>query len=133
MSFFDSVLFLEAAVKSFPKDNKFVMSFTGSSVTAGHDSPFNVSFPILTGKLIAPAFEALGITIESRNAAMGNNPCMPYDVCVRTFAGSDADIVHWEQSYFCEGRDIMEQFIRQAITIPSKPIVVFSESNTGHW
>lgn len=28
-------------------DHKFVVSFMGSSVTAGHDSPFNVSFPVL--------------------------------------------------------------------------------------
>jgi hypothetical protein len=27
----------------------------------------------------------------------------------------------------------MEQFIRQAMTIPTKPVVVFSEANTGHW
>lgn len=59
----------------------------GSSVTAGHDSPFNKSFPILVGNSMAPAFEPLGINIITRNAAMGNNPCMPYDICVRTFAG----------------------------------------------
>jgi hypothetical protein len=29
-------------------NGKFVVSFMGSSVTAGHDSPFNVSFPVLT-------------------------------------------------------------------------------------
>lgn len=28
---------------------------------------------------------------------MGNNPCIPYDVCVKAFAGNEADIVHWEQ------------------------------------
>jgi hypothetical protein len=82
---------LQAAKSSF-KGEKFVISFMGSSVTAGHDSPFNVSFPILTGEKIAPAFAPLAIRVISRNAAMGNNPCMPYDVCVRTFAGEDADI-----------------------------------------
>ena len=124
----------------------------GSSVTAGHDSPFNVSFPILTGKNMAPAFEALGIQLESRNAAMGNNPCMPYDVCVRTFAGADADIVHWEQrysspthhptpthhlppSYNCmDGKAfLLEEFIRQSIQLPSRPVVVFSDSATPNW
>ncbi len=80
-----------------------------------------------------PAFAAMGIDLDSRNVALGNNPCTPYDVCVKYFAGLDADIVHWEQTYFCEGRQIIEQFIRQAMLIPSQPIVVFSESHTGKW
>lgn len=79
-------------------------------------------------------FEALGVKLISRNVALGNNPCMPYDVCVKYFAGNDADIVHWEQNYFCDNKPVMfEQFIRQATTIASKPIIVFSESDTGHW
>lgn len=76
---------------------KFVISFMGSSVTAGHDSPFNLSFPVLTGKVMESALRAAGVTLETRNAAMGNNPCLPYDICIRPFAGADADIVHWEQ------------------------------------
>jgi hypothetical protein len=52
---------------------------------------------------------------------------------VKFFAGVDADVVHWEQTYFCEGRPIIEQFIRQAMLMPSQPIVVFSESHTGKW
>lgn len=79
------------------------------------------------------AFSALGIELDSRNVALGNNPCTPYDVCVKFFAGLDADIVHWEQTYFCEGRHIIEQFVRQALLIPSQPVVVFSESHTGKW
>ena len=51
--------------------------------SAGHDSPFNVTFPVLTEQVMAPAFEPLGINLITRNAAMGNNPCMPYDVCVK--------------------------------------------------
>eukprot|EP01035_Chromulina_nebulosa_P024737 gene24737-32217_t len=110
----------------------------GSSVTAGHDSPFNKSFPILTGELMAPAFQPLGINVISRNAAMGNNPCVPYDMCPRAFAGLDADIVHWEQTYNCGGyddnrRNVFEQFIRQSISLPSHPIVVFMESSVPNW
>lgn len=104
-----------------------------SSVTAGHDSHFNASTPIVAGVLMKPAFDALGIELDSRNVALGNNPCTPYDVCVKLFGGIDADIVHWEQTYFCEGKPIIEQFIRQAMTMPSRPIVVFSESHTGKW
>jgi hypothetical protein len=42
----------------------------GSSVAAGHDGHFDNSFPVLTGKIMAPAFEAIGITLQSKNAAM---------------------------------------------------------------
>merc|ERR1711871_698316 len=101
----------------------------------GHDSPFNKSFPILARAMMAPAFEPVGINIITRNAAMGNNPCMPYDICVRTFAGEDADIVHWEQSYNCmSGKEaLLEEFVRQSIQMPSRPVVVFSDSATPNW
>jgi hypothetical protein len=136
---------------------KFVISFTGryvcnffafrfrvpceslplpftSSVTAGHDSHFNASTPVQTGLILQPAFEPLGITLESRGVALGNNPCTPYDVCVKFFCGDDADVVHWEQTYFCaDNRPIIEQFIRQAAFMSSQPIVVFSDSHSGKW
>jgi hypothetical protein len=50
------------------------------------------------------AFADADIDFVSRNVALGNNPCMPYDVCVKYFVGLDADVVHWEQNYFCDGR-----------------------------
>ncbi len=104
-----------------------------SSVTAGHDSNFNASTPVVVGDLMRGPFFDSGIDFVSRNVALGNNPCLPYDICVKYFAGMDADIVHWEQNYFCDGNPIMEQFIRQAMTIPTKPIVIFSEAQTGSW
>jgi hypothetical protein len=104
-----------------------------SSVTAGHDSHFNKSTPIVVGDYMQRAFAAADLKLDSRNVALGNNPCMPYDLCIKFFAGMDADVVHWEQNYFCEGSPLMEQFIRQAMTIPTRPIVIFGESNTAHW
>lgn len=77
---------------------------------------------------------ALNIDAISRSVAIGNNPCMPYDLCVKYFAGDDADIVYWEQLFSCGNSLLMyEQFIRQASNLPTKPIIVFSESSTGHW
>lgn len=102
-------------------------------MTAGHDSFFNASTPVVAGNYLSSAFAAIGIDLDSRNVALGNNPCTPYDVCVKLFAGMDADIVHWEQSYFCDGQPIIEQFIRQAHSLPSRPLVIFSDSNTGKW
>jgi hypothetical protein len=105
-----------------------------SSVTAGHDSHFNASTPVQTGLIMHAAMKSIGIELESRNVALGNNPCTPYDVCVKYFCGEDADIVHWEQTYFCaDRRPIIEQFIRQALVMKSKPLVVFSDSHSGKW
>lgn len=81
------------------KVNKFVVSFLGSSVTAGHDSQFSKAFSEVTRGIMKPAFDAIDVELEVINGAMGNNPCMPYDVCVKTFAGSEADIIHWEQVF----------------------------------
>lgn len=105
-----------------------------SSVTAGHDSHFNASTPVQTGLIMKPAFDAIGIQLESRGVALGNNPCTPYDACVKFFCGDDADVVHWEQTYFCaDNRPIIEQFIRQASFMKSQPVVVFSDSHSGKW
>ena len=69
----------------------------------------------------------------TENVAHGNNPCMPYDPCVGTIAGFDADIVHWEQSYNCFSQPMYEQFARQAAFLPKKPLVIYSESSTANW
>jgi hypothetical protein len=71
------------------KNMNFTISFTGSSVTAGHDSLFSNSYPVVAGVLMKPAFSPLGINLVSNNDAMGNNPCMPYDACVATYAGPE--------------------------------------------
>jgi hypothetical protein len=114
------------------------MSFMGSSVTAGHDTPFNISFSELTGQYMKTPLQAFNIQTISRNVALGNNPCVPYDLCVETFAGSDADIIHWEQTFNCGGgdhnrRNVYEPFIRMSTKIASHPILVFSDSVTPNW
>eukprot|EP01041_Mallomonas_annulata_P008340 gene8340-17178_t len=119
------------------KQQNFSICFTGTSVTAGHDSPFNKSFGPLTGIIMSPVLKALNVHIDLRYAALGNNPCFPYDACVRTFCGPDTDLIHWEQSYSCGWDDdhspTLEQFIRQSIVSPSHPIVIFSDSVTDNW
>lgn len=120
------------------KKEKFVIGFMGSSVTAGHDSLFNQSLTVKTQELMSGPLGALGIELDSRNAALGNNPCMPYDFCIQTFAGADADIVHWEQMYNCFPSDnryiaVFEQFVRQSLALTSRPIVVFTGSSTPNW
>lgn len=127
---------LKVAASLAGHSESFVASFTGSSVTAGHDHLFVQSYPVLVGILLQPAFAAAGINLTTRNAAMGNNPCMPYDVCVGTFADENSDIVIWEQSYNCHPSSkgyLYEQFVRQAMLLPSKPLIAFSDSETPNW
>jgi hypothetical protein len=42
-------------------------------------------------------------------------------------------MVHWEQTYNCGDDPILEQFVRQAMLIPTQPILIFSESMTANW
>ena len=117
---------------------QFVMSFTGSSVTAGHDTVFNQSFSELSGKMMNEVLPEFNVRAVSRNVALGNNPCLPYDVCVSTFAGKDSDVVHWEQSFNCDGRDtrfkpVFETFVRQIMSFQNNAVVVFSNSVTPNW
>jgi hypothetical protein len=53
--------------------------------------------------------------------------------------GSDADIIVWEQTYHCAS-DVnnqlnyaVEQFLRQALFIPTQPIIAYSQSYTPNW
>lgn len=128
--------FMESIVRhhvSSGSPGPFVVSFMGSSVTAGSDSNFNQSYPLVALEWMKEPFKAAGIELKVRNHAVSNNPCMPYDICVGTFAGYDADIVHFEQSYNCFYPPMYEQFVRQASLLPKNPIVVYSESETAHW
>lgn len=118
------------------KKSQFIVGFMGSSVTAGHDSLFVQSFPILIEELMKPSMNVLNVNFTSRNLAIGNNPCIPYDLCPLTFSGSDVDVVHWEQSYNCGFGDQqmkLEQFVRQSIAIPSTPLIIFADSSTPNW
>jgi hypothetical protein len=96
--FQEKVLF--AAIDPSGMDN-FTVSFMGSSVTAGYDVPYKLAFPFLFENRLKPVLDAFNVHIEARNVAMGNNPCLPYNGCVRTFAGRDADVVHFEHFYDC--------------------------------
>ena len=53
---------------------------------------------------------------------------------MHAFAGKDADIVHWEQTFNCQNEALpFELFIRQSLTLPNQPIVVISDSLTPNW
>jgi hypothetical protein len=112
----------------------FVVGFSGSSVTAGHDSFFKEAYPNTFYEAMLPAFEALRIPLVVRNQALGNNPCYPYDACLATHMGDDLDVLTWEQSMNC-GRDPkpLESFTRAASVMPKKPTLIYILSGTPAW
>lgn len=116
---------------------KFPICYMGSSVTAGHDIPFNKSVSILVGHRMSRLLKNLNVIVDVRNAAFGSNPCFPYDICPKVFCGDDIDLVHWEQSYNCgfgpDHNPTLEQFLRQSMDLPSNPVIAFVDSITPNW
>lgn len=103
------------AVKMLSPDASFLMVFTGSSVTAGHDNYYNQSYPFVFRDRMASIFSKLGIKLEVHNIALGANNCFPYVLCYESMGGRDPDFINWEQSYNC-GREsaIFETALRVA-------------------
>lgn len=115
-------------------DSSFTISYSGTSITAGHDSYFNQSYPRVVVEYLQPVFDAATIRFNVRSVAYGNNPCMPYAPCRSTISGHDADIVHWEQTIECEGDfEMYEQVVRQSSFLSKRPIIVFDHSHVSTW
>jgi len=112
----------------------YVVGFSGSSVTAGHDNYYRESFPVIFERHLAPVLASLDVQLVVRNQALGNNPCYPYSHCVETHMGADVDLLAWEQSMNC-GRDPrpVESFIRSAVMLPRHPSLLFILSGTPYW
>ena len=112
----------------------FVFGISGSSVTAGHDNYYNQSYPAILESTLKPVFTALSIPLEVRNGAMGNNPCMPYDICMPAIMGTDVDVLGWEQSMFC-GHDSrpVEAFTRAAYSMKKLPTILYMAAGTPVW
>ena len=113
--------------------NEFIISFTGSAVTAGHDVHISNAYPYYMRQLMNDDFAKLNIYLHVRNVAQGNTLCFPYDPCVRTMAGDDADMVLWEHTNACIDLPVYEQFARQLLLLKKRPLLVYSESQTSHW
>jgi hypothetical protein len=103
------------------ENHSFVMGFTGSSVTTGHDNYFSDAYPNIIYQNLLPLFKLLNISLIVRNGAVGSNPCYPYDACIETHVGNDLDIVGWEQSWNCaiDPRPL-DTFTRQAYFMKKK-------------
>ena len=126
------ILKFKFAKKIVTPNSNFLMIFGGSSVTAGHDSYYNQSYPSILKKRMAPIFDALKVDLKVHNIAQGANNCIPYNLCLEAMGGDDPDFLSWEQSYNC-GRDepIFELVGRIAAHSANKAVVYFAAS--GAW
>lgn len=93
------------AKKIIKGDDSYIMTFGGSSVTAGHDNQRNSSYPGIVEKRLKDIFEAAGVDFRVHNIAQGANGCWPYELLYETMGEIDPDFVGWEQSYNC-GHDM---------------------------
>ena len=115
-----------------PAEKSFLMIFGGSSVTAGHDSYFNQSYPQIVLARMGPILAELGVELQVHNIAQGANNCSPYQLCYESMGGHDPDWIGWEQSYNCGHDDaIFELAARIAGFSKNKAVIYYSAS--GAW
>jgi len=111
---------------------KFVMTFTGTSITVGRDSYVSQAYPEVFRSQLAPVFASLGIELVVSNAAQGLNPVVPYNLCLETFVGDDNDVVSWEQLHMCQTPHLcVEDFVRRTSMLPNNPIPIVIDALTN--
>jgi hypothetical protein len=108
----------------------FVISFGGSSVTAGHDNVHKDAYPQVMADFLGPAMAAAGSKLTVRNQAMGGTASTPWSLCLRNFLGDDTDLAVWEFSMIDagnggDGMRLKEYFVRNALSLPKQPAVLF--------
>ena len=91
------ILKMKLAVKMLTPGSKFLMIFSGSSVTAGHDNYYAQSYPYIFKSRMEDIFKSAGIELVVRDIAQGANNCSPYVLCYESMGGSDPDFLNWEQ------------------------------------
>lgn len=113
------------------ENNSFIISFSGSSITAGHDNYAYEAYPNVFYETLLPIMNLLSVPFLVRNQALGNNPCYPYDLCVKTHMGTDFDVLTWEESMNCGKNPIpLEIFTRSVLNMSKSPTVVYIQSGT---
>jgi hypothetical protein len=91
------ILKMKLGMKMLTPNATFLATFSGSSVTAGHDNYFAQSYPMILKKRMGDIFSTVGIDLQVRDIALGANNCSPYVLCYESMGGSDPDFLNWEQ------------------------------------
>lgn len=116
------------------RQSEFVVSFAGTSVTAGHDNFLNQSFPLVFHREANSSFAAAGVDLVVRNHAMGNNPAIPASFCLGSQLGSDTDVAVWEFGMMVGGdsrNGYVELWMRNAIALPKQPALMLLDPGEG--
>ena len=117
--------------------NRFVVSFGGTSITAGHDNYHNQSYPFVFHRLLRSPFKKAGVSLTVRNVAQGASPPLPTGLCVGEIFGSDVDVVSLEMKVMflaspqrrqrlseaprhTSEAAFTETFLRQALLLPKQ-------------
>lgn len=85
-------------------------------------------------KEVNDSMHAAGINFKVRNHAMGNNPVLPAAFCLDSQLGSDIDVAVWEFGMMIGGWEqaaYVEQWLRNAISLPKQPAVMFLDPGEG--
>ncbi|RYH22205.1 hypothetical protein EON65_19615 [archaeon] len=56
------------------------------------DNIFDDAYPGAFYRRLSSVFDNMGVKLVVRNMAIGNNPCYPYDACIATHLGKDANM-----------------------------------------
>ena len=91
------ILKFKLATKMLTPNSTFLMIFSGSSVTAGHDNYYAQSYPYIFKKRMTDIFQNMGIELIVHDIALGANNCSPYVLCYESMGGTDPDFLNWEQ------------------------------------
>jgi len=91
------ILKFKLATKMLTPGSTFLMTFSGSSVTAGHDNYYAQSYPYIFKKRMSEIFKGVGIELVVHDIALGANNCSPYVLCYESMGGADPDFINWEQ------------------------------------
>lgn len=98
---------------------KFTMIFTGSSVTAGHDSFYDKSYVGIIEERLAVTLASAGIQLDLRNVAQPGFGCMSNNYCFSEMAMTKdevVDFISWENTFACGNSNAaaLEYFARLA-------------------
>ena len=124
-------------LKSLLLGRRFVVSFTGSSNTAGHDNMFMSTYSMQLQSIIRTFWSSIGYkgaAFQVHNAAEGGHlGTRKLSWCTNQMVPDDSDFVFWESLMNDAGDkqnyEIFERWVRNALSLPKRPI--WGAINTG--
>merc|ERR1712228_118009 len=116
---------------------RFVVSFTGSSNTAGHDNMFMSTYSMQLQSIMRTLWSSIGYkgaAFHVHNAAEGGHVgTKKLSWCTNQLVPDDSDFVFWESLMNDAGDkqnyEIFERWMRNVLSLPKNPI--WGVINTG--